>query len=104
RQHPGQSTVAGPDRAAKPGHRAGERGATPAGAAHPGAAAQARRCGAPVSRATAGVVLLVLAARAAPAQGITVTVGPQFALASYREVASGLRYQGTGFGGGANCG
>src|SRR2546429_6374664 len=52
-------------------------------------AAQTRRCGAPVSRATAGVVLLILAARAAPAQGITVTVGPQFALASYREVASG---------------
>jgi len=56
-----------------------------------------------VSRATAGVVLLVLAARAAPAQGITVTVGPQLALASYREVASGLRYQGTGFGGGASA-
>ena len=28
-----------------------------------------------------------------------VTVGPQFVLASYREVAAGLRYQGTGFGG-----
>ena len=56
-----------------------------------------------MSRATAGVVLLVLAARAAPAQGITVTVGPQLALASYREVASGLRYQGTGFGGAASA-
>ena len=53
-----------------------------------------------MSRAAAGVALLVLAAPAAPAQGgVTVTVGPQFALASYREVASGLRYQGTGFGG-----
>src|SRR5207247_246774 len=103
RQHPLQSAVARPDRATQPGHREGERGAAPAGAAHPGAAAQTRRCGAPVSRATAGVVLLVLAARAAPAQGITVTVGPQLALASYREVASGLRYQGTGFGGGASA-
>src|SRR3989449_1951359 len=103
RQHPLQSAVARPDRAAQPGHREGERGAAPAGAAHPGAAAQTRRCGAPVSRATAGAVLLVLAARAAPAQGITVTVGPQLALASYREVASGLRYQGTGFGGGASA-
>jgi hypothetical protein len=28
-----------------------------------------------------------------------VTVGPQFVLADYREVASGLRYRGTGFGG-----
>jgi len=52
-----------------------------------------------VSRAAAGVALLVLASPAAPAQGVTVTVGPQFALASYREVAAGLRYQGTGFGG-----
>ncbi|HYU89156.1 MAG TPA: hypothetical protein VE966_01845 [Gemmatimonadales bacterium] len=52
-----------------------------------------------MSRAAAGVALLVLAAPAAPAQRVAVTVGPQFALASYREVASGLRYQGTGFGG-----
>jgi len=53
-----------------------------------------------VSRAAAGVALLILASPAAPAQGgVTVTVGPQFALASYREVAAGLRYQGTGFGG-----
>jgi len=51
-----------------------------------------------VSRAAAGVALLFLASPAAPAQGgVTVTVGPQFALASYREVASGLRYQGSGF-------
>ena len=56
-----------------------------------------------MSRASAGIVLLVLAARTAPAQGVTVTVGPQFALTSYREVASGLRYQGTGFGGGASA-
>ncbi len=53
-----------------------------------------------MSRAAAGVALLILASPAAPAQGgVTVTVGPQFALASYREVAAGLRYQGTGFGG-----
>ncbi len=53
-----------------------------------------------MSRAVAGVALLFLASPAAPAQGgVTVTVGPQFALASYREVAAGLRYQGTGFGG-----
>jgi len=56
-----------------------------------------------MSRATAGVVLLVLASRAAPAQGVAVTVGPQFALVSYREVAAGLRYQGTGFGGTASA-
>ena len=49
-----------------------------------------------------GVALLVLASRAALAQ-VSVTVGPQFALASYREVASGLRYQGTGFGGAASA-
>jgi len=52
-----------------------------------------------MSRAAAGVALLVLAAPAAPAQRVAVTVGPQFALASYREVASGLRYQGSGLGG-----
>ena len=51
-----------------------------------------------MSRATAGVALLVLASPAA-AQQVTVAIGPQVALASYREVASGLRYQGTGFGG-----
>ncbi len=52
-----------------------------------------------MSRTVAGLALLVLASPAAPAQGLAVTVGPQFALASYREVAAGLRYQGTGFGG-----
>jgi hypothetical protein len=56
-----------------------------------------------MSRAAAGVALLVLASRAAPAQGVAVTVGPQFALASYREVAAGLRYQGSGFGGAASA-
>jgi len=52
-----------------------------------------------MSRTVAGLALLALASPAAPAQGLAVTVGPQFALASYREVAAGLRYQGTGFGG-----
>src|SRR5256885_5720687 len=52
-----------------------------------------------MSRAAAGVALFVLASPAALAQRVAVTVGPQFVLASYREVASGLRYQGTGFGG-----
>ncbi len=56
-----------------------------------------------MSRAAAGVALLVLASRAVLAQQVSVTVGPQFALASYREVASGLRYQGTGFGGAASA-
>ncbi len=50
-----------------------------------------------MSRLVAGAVCLLLAGQAAPAQRLT--LGPQFALASYREVASGLRYQGTGFGG-----
>jgi opacity protein-like surface antigen len=38
----------------------------------------------------------------APWEGVAaqqVTLGPQFVLASYREVASGLSYQGSGFGG-----
>jgi len=56
-----------------------------------------------VSRAAAGVALLVLASRAVLAQQVNVTIGPQFALGSYREVASGLRYQGTGFGGAASA-
>src|SRR5438552_8831322 len=56
-----------------------------------------------MSRPVAGLALLVLASPAAPAQGLAVTVGPQLALASYREVASGLRYQGTGFGGAASA-
>lgn len=54
-----------------------------------------------MSRAAAGVALLVLASRAVLGQQVNVTIGPQFALGSYREVASGLRYQGTGFGGAA---
>ncbi len=56
-----------------------------------------------MSRAAAGVALLVLVSQAASAQQFSVTVGPQFALGSYREVASGLRYQGTGFGGAASA-
>ncbi|HYK82350.1 MAG TPA: hypothetical protein VEU55_04335 [Gemmatimonadales bacterium] len=40
-----------------------------------------------------------LALGARPAPGQQVTVGPQFVLASYREVSSGLAYQGAGFGG-----
>ncbi|PYP58687.1 MAG: hypothetical protein DMD44_06895 [Gemmatimonadetes bacterium] len=50
-----------------------------------------------MSRAALGALLLALALR--PAAGQLVTVGPQFALADYREVASGLRYRGSGFGG-----
>jgi hypothetical protein len=50
-----------------------------------------------VTRAALGVLLLALALR--PAAGQLVTVGPVFALADYREVASGLRYRGNGFGG-----
>jgi opacity protein-like surface antigen len=46
-----------------------------------------------------GAAVLALLAPAAVAQ--QVTVSPQVALASYREVASGLRYEGTGFGGAA---
>lgn len=49
--------------------------------------------------AAAALAALALAAQAAPALAQQVTVGPQVVLASYREVASGLRYQGTGFGG-----
>lgn len=48
-------------------------------------------------RAAAAVGLFACAVPALRAQ--QVTLGPQFALASYREVASGLRYQGTGYGG-----
>ncbi len=44
-----------------------------------------------------GVALLGMAARAAPAQEIT--VGPQFVLADYREVTAGLHYLGSGGGG-----
>ena len=56
-----------------------------------------------MTRAAAGVALLVLVSRAVLAQQVNVTIGPQFALGSYREVASGLRYQGTGFGGAASA-
>ena len=56
-----------------------------------------------MSRTAAGVAWLVLASRAVLAQQVNVTIGPQFALGSYREVASGLRYQGTGFGGAASA-
>ncbi len=48
-------------------------------------------------RALAAAWLLACAVPGVRAQQLT--IGPQFALASYREVASGLRYQGTGFGG-----
>ena len=56
-----------------------------------------------MTRAAAGVALLVLVSRAVLAQQVNVTIGPQFALGSYREVASGLRYQGTGLGGAASA-
>src|SRR5438105_6225669 len=93
-QHSLQPAAARPDRAAQPGHREGERGPAPAGAGHrgPGTTSDAQ-----VSRAALGALLLALALR--PAAGQLVTVGPQFALADYREVASGLRYRGSGFGG-----
>ncbi len=42
---------------------------------------------------------LLLALPLRPAAGQLVTVGPQFVLADYREVASGLRYRGSGVGG-----
>ena len=47
----------------------------------------------------AALVVLALALGARPALAQQVTLGPQFVLASYREVTSGLRYQGTGIGG-----
>ncbi|HVH67954.1 MAG TPA: hypothetical protein VM716_08810 [Gemmatimonadales bacterium] len=50
-----------------------------------------------MSRWMAGLGLLALVPLAATSQ--QVTVSPQFVLASYREVASGLSYQGSGFGG-----
>ncbi len=49
--------------------------------------------------AGAALAALALAVRVAPAPAQRVTLGPQFVLVSYREVASGLRYEGTGFGG-----
>src|SRR2546430_17586445 len=48
-------------------------------------------------RPALAALLLALALR--PAAGQLVTVGPQFVLADYREVASGLRYRGSGVGG-----
>src|SRR5438270_1431186 len=48
-------------------------------------------------RPALAALLLALALR--PAAGQLVTVGPQFVLADYREVASGLKYRGSGFGG-----
>ena len=50
-----------------------------------------------MTRAAPGALLLVLALR--PAAGQHVTIGPQLALADYREVAPGLRYRGSGIGG-----
>lgn len=47
----------------------------------------------------AGVVLGVMACAVPAASAQQATLGPQFILANYREVASGLRYQGTGYGG-----
>ena len=49
-----------------------------------------------MTRAAWGALLLALASR--PAAGQLLTVGPEFVLADYREVASGLRYRGSGFG------
>ena len=48
-------------------------------------------------RPALAALLLALALR--PATGQLVTVGPQFVLADYREVASGLKYRGSGLGG-----
>ena len=50
-----------------------------------------------MTRPALAALLLALALR--PAAGQLVTVGPQFVLADYREVASGLKYRGSGFGG-----
>jgi hypothetical protein len=50
-----------------------------------------------VKRPALAALLLALVLR--PAAGQLVTVGPQFVLADYREVASGLRYRGSGVGG-----
>jgi hypothetical protein len=45
----------------------------------------------------AGLSVLTLVGPRIAAQAVS--IGPQFALASYREVSSGLRYQGSGLGG-----
>ena len=50
-----------------------------------------------MTRPALAALLLALALR--PAAGQLVTVGPQFVLADYREVASGLKYRGSGLGG-----
>lgn len=52
-----------------------------------------------MTRPPLATLLLALALRPAPAAGQRVTVGPQFVVADYREVAAGLSYRGTGFGG-----
>jgi opacity protein-like surface antigen len=55
-----------------------------------------------MSRPPVGLVIgaaCALAVRAAPAQ--RVMIGPQFVLANYREVSSGLQFSGIGFGGAA---
>ena len=52
-----------------------------------------------MTRPALGALLLALALRPAPAAGQLVTVGPQFVVADYREVAAGLSYRGSGFGG-----
>ena len=49
-----------------------------------------------MTRPAWGALLLALVSR--PAAGQLLTVGPEFVLADYREVASGLRYRGSGFG------
>jgi hypothetical protein len=50
-----------------------------------------------VRPALVGVALLTLLAPRIAAQAVS--IGPQVALASYREISSGLRYQGSGVGG-----
>lgn len=50
-----------------------------------------------------GALALIASGAPASAQRLTASIGPQVALASYREVSSGLRYQGTGFGGAASA-
>src|SRR3989442_8382936 len=99
-EHPLQQAAARADRTAQPGHREGERHAAPAGAAHHRPAVET--VGGRAVRGTGGraaLVVLALALGARPALAQQVTLGPQFVLASYREVTSGLRYQGTGIGG-----
>jgi hypothetical protein len=56
-----------------------------------------------VRHATVGVLSLMVVLAPWPAAGQHLTIGPQVALADYREVASGLRYNGTGFGAAATA-